>query len=99
MTYTYPTRIDICDGKYTIIYDFETGQSECLHYGKKWRNLHGDKMILAMFDTIVKLREQIKELSKIESPHPLDGLHINKGSFDTLADLYETEYNEWKRKD
>ena len=63
---TYPTRIDVCDGKYTIIYDFETGQSECLHYGEKYRDLHGDKMILAMFDTIVELQKQIEELSKID---------------------------------
>ena len=63
---TYPTRIDVCDGKYTIIYDFETGQSECLRYGEKWRDLCGDKMVLAMFDTIVELQKQIEELSKID---------------------------------
>lgn len=61
---TYPTRIDVCDRKYTIIYDFNTGQSECLLYGEKWRDLHGDKMILAMFDTIVQLRARIEELTK-----------------------------------
>ena len=63
---TYPTRIDVCDGKYTIIYDFETGQSEALRYGEKWRDLCGDKMVLAMFDTIVELQKQIEELSKID---------------------------------
>ena len=55
---TYPTRIDVCDGKYTIIYDFDTGQSEALRYGEKWRDLCGDKMVLAMFDTIVELQER-----------------------------------------
>lgn len=55
-TTEYPTRIDLCDGKYTVIYDFRTGQSECLSYGEKWRDLCGDKMVLAMFDEIVELR-------------------------------------------
>lgn len=63
---TYPTRIDVCDGKYTIIYDFETGQSECLRYGEKWRDLCGDKMVLAMFDTIVELRERAAEVEGLK---------------------------------
>ena len=63
---TYPTRIDVCDGKYTIIYDFETGQSECLRYGEKWRDLCGDKMVLAMFDTIVELRERAAEVEDLK---------------------------------
>ena len=63
---TYPTRIDVCDGKYTIIYDFETGQSEALRYGEKWRDLYGDKMVLAMFDTIVELRERAAEVEGLK---------------------------------
>lgn len=63
---TYPTRIDVCDGKYTIIYDFETGQSEALRYGEKWRDLCGDKMVLAMFDTIVELRERAAEIEALK---------------------------------
>lgn len=58
----YPTRIDLCDGKYTIIYDFKTGRSECLRYGNTWRQLAGDKMVLACFDEIVELRKQRDEL-------------------------------------
>lgn len=54
----HPTSITVCDGKYTIIYDFRTGQSECLRYGEKWRDLCGDKMVLAMFDEIVAIRQQ-----------------------------------------
>lgn len=67
----YPTSINLCDGKYTIIYDFATGQSECLRYGQPWRQLVGDKMVLACFDEIVRLRaelakerEKVKELSE-----------------------------------
>ena len=40
---SYPTKIDLCDGKYSVIYDLETGQSECLRYGEKWRELCGDR--------------------------------------------------------
>jgi hypothetical protein len=57
---SYPTRIDLCDGKYSVIYDFDKGQSECLRYGKKWRELCDDKMVLAMFDRIVELEEGIR---------------------------------------
>lgn len=55
---SYPTRIDLCDGKYSVIYDLRTGQSECLRYGEKWRDLCGDKMVLAMFDRIVELEAE-----------------------------------------
>jgi len=58
----HPTQIEVCDGKYTIIYDLEKGQSEALRYGEKWRDLRGDKMVLAMFDTIIELRERVAEL-------------------------------------
>lgn len=58
----YPTQLDICDGKYTVIIDMQTGQAECLRYGEKWRDLTGDKMVLAMFDTIVDVRGQCDEL-------------------------------------
>jgi len=61
----YPTRIDLCDGKYSVIYDFETGRSEALRYGEKWRDLRGDKMVLAMFDRIVELEEQLKTYATI----------------------------------
>ncbi len=56
----YPTRIDLCDGKYSVIYDFETGRSEALRYGEPWRDLCGDHMVLAMFDRIIELEEQLK---------------------------------------
>lgn len=59
---TYPTQIDVCEGKYTIIYNLETGQSEALRYGEKWRDLCGYKMIHAMFDEIVYLREELQKL-------------------------------------
>lgn len=58
MSTDYPTRLDLCDEKYTVIFDLRTGQAECLRYGQPWRSLVGDKMVLAMFDEIVAAREQ-----------------------------------------
>ena len=57
----YPTQLNICEGKYTVIIDMQTGQAECLRYGEKWRDLTGDKMVLALFDTIVDLQGQCDE--------------------------------------
>jgi len=71
MNMGYPTRIDLCDGKYSVIFDFETGRSEALRYGEKWRDLRGDKMVLAMFDRIVELEEQLKTCDKLRAD--LDG--------------------------
>jgi hypothetical protein len=59
-----PTHVTVCDGKYTVIYDFDTGQSECLRYGEPWRDLCGDKMVLALFDEIVELREKVEQLER-----------------------------------
>lgn len=58
MSNNYPTRLDLCDGKYTVIFDLKTGQAECLRYGEPWRSLVGDKMVLAMFDELVAARDQ-----------------------------------------
>lgn len=61
----YQTRIDLCDGKYTIICDLRTGQFEALRHGERWRSLVGDKMILAMFDKIIELREKLADRDAI----------------------------------
>ena len=62
MSNPYPTHVTVCDGKYTVIYDFDTGQAECLRYGEPWRDLCGDKMVLALFDTIIELRTKVEQL-------------------------------------
>lgn len=65
MSAPYPTRLDLCDGKYTVIFDLHTGQAECLRYGEKWRSLLGDKMVLALFDELVAAREQRDRLLSV----------------------------------
>lgn len=51
----YPTRIELCESKYSVILDFRTGDFKALRHGNEWRSLTGDKLILAMFDRIVEL--------------------------------------------
>ena len=58
----YPTRIDLVDGKYTVIIDMNNGVFKALRYGEEWRSLTGDKMVLAMFDKIVELQEEVSRL-------------------------------------
>ena len=83
----YPTSINLCDGKYTIIYDFATGQSECLRYGQPWRQLVGDKMVLACFDEIVRLRAENAELAAAqEKVKELESMSTVKGAMGLLAD-------------
>jgi hypothetical protein len=57
---TYPTKLSFCDGKYTVLFDLLNGVSECLRYGEEWRDLRGDKLILAMFDEVVELKQQLE---------------------------------------
>jgi hypothetical protein len=45
------------DGKYTIVYDFspQSFTFKALRYGEEWRNLSGDKLILALIHRIEEL--------------------------------------------
>lgn len=51
--------IDLCEGKYTVVYDHNTHELKALRYGDMWRDLTGDRMIHAMFDEIVELRSKL----------------------------------------
>jgi hypothetical protein len=52
------------DGKYTLRF-YKDGRFHCLRYGLEWRDLAGDKMVLALVNEISTLREKLK---KIYSP-------------------------------
>lgn len=67
----YPTRIDLCGGKCSVIYDFKTGQSECLYYGEKlingvlhWREtLDGEWKPMSpekLTDLVIQLRKALQ---------------------------------------
>ena len=60
--------VSVEGGKYTIQVD-EAGRMRCLRYGEAWRDLTGDKMVLALVHEIRQLREvqchgQIDEIIK-----------------------------------
>lgn len=50
------------DGKYAIT-GLETGQLRALRHGQPWRELVGDKLVLALAQEIRKLRGQLDRLS------------------------------------
>lgn len=60
----YPTRIDLVDGKYSVIVDLNNGVFKALRYGEEWRSLTGDKLVLGMFDRIVELQEEVARLQR-----------------------------------
>ena len=92
----YPTRLDICDGKYTLIIDTDTGRAECLRYGEKWRDLVGDKMVLALFDELVDARVRAEEaraeiedlrakIVEMERQEPVAWLHETRRDSDVVT--------------
>lgn len=52
------------DGKYELIHNENTGTIKCLRYGKEWRDLTGDGMVLSMIYEIERLKEENEKLSK-----------------------------------
>lgn len=58
-------KIDLYDGKYTIINELETGGSfRALRYGEEWRNLAGDNLVLALFQELEEAKEEVKKLQQ-----------------------------------
>lgn len=56
--------LNLADDKYQLV---RTGGTvRCLRYGEPWRDLTGDKMVGAMFDEIIQLREERDELQGLE---------------------------------
>lgn len=57
------TRIDLLDGKYTVIHD-NGADLRALRYGEHWLNLSGNGLVLAMTQEIEDLREQNETLHR-----------------------------------
>jgi len=53
-------KLDLENGKYTIVEDLNKGKFEALRYGDEWRNLIGDNLILALVYKIQELEEKLK---------------------------------------
>jgi len=50
-------KIELYDGKYTVVLVDNGKEFKALRYGEEWRDLAGEGMILAMFDRIQELEE------------------------------------------
>lgn len=57
-------RVDLYDGKYTVVF-YHSGILKALRYGKEWRDLTGDGLVLAMLQEIIRLRQA-------QRPEPAD---------------------------
>lgn len=55
---TIETRIDLKDGKYTVVLRSD-GAMHALRHGEPWRDLVGDKMVMAMAHEIMELRQVV----------------------------------------
>lgn len=53
-------KLEVADGKYTLVFDEATGKFYCLRYGEPWRDLVGDKMVLSLFYRIKELESKLK---------------------------------------
>lgn len=49
-------RLEVCDGKYELVFNNETGEFKCLRYGKQWRSLSGDQMVFGLFCELLEAR-------------------------------------------
>ncbi len=52
--------IELENGKYTVQFD-ETGKFWALRNGESWRDLTGDKLVLAMAHEIERLRKKLDD--------------------------------------
>lgn len=86
-------RLTICDGKYTLIYNEETGEFRALRYGEQWRDLVGDKMVLALLTEILDGRKKATEAHD----DLLAGLERkDKDLWDIDAVLKKVGFEPWK---
>ena len=52
-------KLDLADGKYTLIQEDKPYKLVCLRHGEEWRDLVGDNLIVALADKILDLQNEI----------------------------------------
>lgn len=57
-------RIELESGKYTYLYNSDTGKQGVLRYGEEWRDLTGDKFVYALAQLVLKQQNGNAELKK-----------------------------------
>jgi hypothetical protein len=53
-------RIDVADGKYTVVYD--NGQMSALRHGEPWRDINGDNLVYWLAVELRQARENVQAL-------------------------------------
>ena len=81
------TRIELDDGKYTVVHDSGAGL-HALRYGEHWRDMTGDGLVLAMAQEIEDLRRRIVPVQQVSVP---DGLELIK-RMQVCLSLDDTEW-------
>lgn len=59
-------RIELAEGKYTVLYDSDTGAIETLRYGEPWRDHVGDHLVGALVERILELENKERSPSDDE---------------------------------
>ena len=67
-------RIDLEDGKYTVVYDPNSGKINTLRYGEPWQEHVGDHLMLAMVYRILDLERKVRVERGIQDPFDVEGL-------------------------
>lgn len=57
-------KIELENGKYTILHDESHGGITVLRYREPWRNETGDKLMLAMTQRILELENEVAEMKE-----------------------------------
>lgn len=56
-------KIDVCNGKYTVVFDDETGEMTALRYGEPWnKDIQGDNLVYWLSMELQCAKEQLAEM-------------------------------------
>lgn len=64
--------VDLMNGKYILKLTDNGDKFRCNRYGQPWRRLEGDKMVLALFYEVLKLKDEIRNLEAIIAGAPIE---------------------------
>jgi hypothetical protein len=60
-------KIELENGKYEVVWDEKAMEFYANRYSQRWRELAGDKLVLAMMYRIEELQEQINSKESVDS--------------------------------
>ena len=59
-------KIELENGKYEVVFEEKTGELYANRYGKRWREMPGDKLALAMMHKIEELETELNQRNNVE---------------------------------